>query len=312
MFRFNFTAAVLCPLFAIFAAPASAGLIITPAFGRTIAADTNSANIEATINTVIGQYESDFLNPIHVYITFEETGTGLGQSVFPLYTASYNSFRNGLAAGGTSTDDATALAHLATGANNPVTGTPTILIKSANAKALGFSPISDGVSDGTISFNASITNPGLNGVAGPYTLETVLAHEIDEILGLGSTLGVETSPPYSNDPSPEDFFRYGSTGARSFTTAASELSYFSLDGTTDLAQFDNSGTGDYADWMTGAASVQVQDSFATPGSNPTPGVELQALDVIGYTRSVVPEPVSLFLAASGLAFIIAARSTRYF
>ncbi|MEP6713975.1 MAG: NF038122 family metalloprotease [Terriglobia bacterium] len=311
MFRSKYLFCAICALLEASGAPVFGGLIITPTFDSSITSDPNSANIKATINTVIDQYESAFLDPIKVYIRFQEMSSGLGQSNFLLYTSSYLSFRSSLQADATTADDATALAHLPGGSTNPVTSATDILIKSANAKALGLSPIADGVSDGTISFNASLTNPGAPGTTGQYSLMSVLEHEIDEILGLGSTLGVETTPPYSNQPSPEDFFRYRSPGVRSFTTDSRESAYFSIDGTTSLSPFDNSGSGDYGDWMKGD-TAQVQDSFGTPGANPPLGVELRALDVIGYNFNAVPEPASILLFASGMGALIVVRRKRRF
>ena len=48
----------------------------------------------------------------------------------------------------------------------------------------------------------------------------------------------------------------------------------------------------------------IQDAFGTPGAQPNIGVEVRALDVIGYNRvsfaSPVPEPGTWLLLASGL------------
>lgn len=285
-------------------APASANLIITPTFDTSIAGDANAGVIEGTINTAIGVYESDFLNPINVAITFQEGG-GLGSSAFTLHPESYSSFRTQLALNATDANDATALAALPTGPVNPVTGTDTVLVKSANAKALGYSGFSG--SDGTIILNTSLTIPGSSGSSSTYSLLSVTEHEIDEILGLGSTLGLNfkgQNAPLNNDPSPEDFFRFDAGGARSFTLNAA-TAYFSLNGATDIAQFNNpafsscSPCGDYGDWATGATPL-VQDAFATPGSSPTLSyAELTALDVIGYDL-VTPEPGTAALIAIGL------------
>ncbi len=289
------------------AAPAQAGLIIDPIFGSTIANDPNAAAIEGTINSAISTYEATFTDPITVSITFNEMNSGLGQSSFTLYTFSYQTFYNALVADGKTADDATALAHLATdgtGVNNPVTGTNTILIKGANAHALGLN-CGGCASDqgGTIGLNTSITDVS----GGAYNLLPVVEHEMDEILGLGSTLGLSGLGTFSNDPSPEDFFRFTSTQARTFTINSSTQAFFSIDGTTDLDQFDNQNDGgDFGDWQSnplpGGIQPQVQDAFATAGSNPALNVELRALDVIGYDRAVsaTPEPGTLALLGSAL------------
>jgi hypothetical protein len=287
-------------------------LIITPTFDSSITSDANSAAIEATINSTIDIYESAFLDPINVNITFKEMGTGLGQSNFSLYQVSYASLYGGLTADAKTADDHAAVARLSVDGSvtDPVTGSSIILIKSANAKALGFSGFSG--SDGTISFNSLLTTPGAGGTSGAYPLAAVLEHEMDEILGLGSTLGTETTAPLSNQPSPEDFFRFRNDGTRIFNGAApsdaTQYSYFSIDGTTDLAQFNNTGSGDYGDWQSNprpaGVAAQIQDAFGSPGSDPALGVELKALDVIGYDRNVVPEPASVFLFASGIGALV--------
>jgi hypothetical protein len=284
--------------------PAQAGFIITPTFDSSITSDPNAATIEGTINSAISVYESLFLNPINVQITFQEGG-GLGSSSFSLFTVSYSNFRTRLAANATDANDAAALAALPTGTLNPVTGTDSILIKPANARALGFTVPAG--SDGTISLNTSLTTPGSSGSSGTYSLLAVAEHEMDEILGLGSTLGLGLNSPFDNDPSPEDFFRYDAGGARSFTLA-SENAYLSINGATDLAQFNNpnysscgpNNCGDYGDWASGA-TAQVQDAFGTPGSNPTLGInEITALDVIGYELVTTPEPGTAVLLFGGL------------
>src|SRR5262249_52899593 len=107
---------------------------------------------------------------------------------------------------------------------------------------------------------------------------------------------------------PEDLFRYNSSGGRSFTTSSSATAFFSINGTTLLAQFDNQNDGgDFGDWQSNplppGVNPQVQDAFATPGATPSLGVELTALDVIGYDP--VPAPsighgFSAVLAIGGL------------
>ncbi|MDF2435330.1 MAG: hypothetical protein JWP44_4961, partial [Mucilaginibacter sp.] len=105
------------------------------------------------------------------------------------------------------------------------------------------------------------------------------------------------------DPAPEDLYRYDNTGVRNYTTAG-DNAFFSIDGTTDLARFNNvNNGGDYGDWHTGGVTPQVQDAFATPGAHPVLGVETQALDVIGYTRTAAivatPEPSSFVMLGAG-------------
>jgi hypothetical protein len=295
------------------AVPARANLVIQPTFGSSITSDPNAAAIEATINQAIAVYQNAFSDPITVTIMFNEMSTGLGQSNTTLYKIAYQTFINALIADGKSASDAVALGLLPSSANNPVTGSTNINIKTADIRALGiagsFPPI--GGFDGVIGLNTHITDVGSPGTTGQYSLLATVEHEIDEVLGLGSDLG--QAPGFFNDPAVEDLFRYNSTGGRSYTTNPSALAYFSIDGTTLLAQFDNQNDGgDWGDWQSNprgpGVPAQVQDAFATAGAHPVLGAaELTALDVIGYDpitqTDVVPEPSTVTMLGLGFAAI---------
>ncbi len=310
--------AILAMVLAIGALPvrADVALNIIPTFDSSITSDPNAAAIEGTINQAISFYENTFTthtaSPIGVTIDFKEMTTGLGQSNTTLYKVSYQSFINALtAANSADATDTTALAHLPNGANNPVTGSTRINVKTAELRALGYTNVPPiGGFDGTIGLNTSLTTPGSPGSSLQYSLLAVTEHEIDEVLGLGSDL---PGTGFFSDPAPEDLFRYTAGGARSFAANAScgapPAAFLSLDGTTDLAQFNNCGNGgDYGDWQStplpGGVGPKVQDAFATPGSTPfltATSPESIALDAIGYNLSAVPEPTSLVLFGSVLA-----------
>jgi hypothetical protein len=309
------------------AGPAQANLVITATFDSSITSDPNAAAIETTINSAINFYQTTFSNPINVTIDFQEMTTGLGQSNTTLYKETYQSFINDLTASNSGdATDTTALAHLPTGAINPVTGSSTINGKTANLRALGYSGIPPiGGFDGTIGLNTHITNIGSPGTTGTYSLLATIEHEIDEVLGLGSDLG-NPGQTFFNDPAPEDLFRYDGSGNRSYANNPNcgagngPAAYLSLDGTTKLAQFNNCANGgDYGDWasspLPGGALPQVQDAFATPAGNPSLTIgspEVAALDAIGYTLvtevRTLPEPTSLALA--GLSLVGLAWSRR--
>jgi hypothetical protein len=307
-----------------FAGQARANLLITPTFDSSITSDPNAASIVSTINSAINFYETTFSNAINVTIDFKEMTTGLGSSSTTLYKVTYQGFINNLIASSSGdATDTTALAHLPTGANNPVTGSTTINGKTANLRALGYTGIPPiGGFDGTIGLNTHLTNVGSPGSSGTYSLLAVVEHEIDEVLGLGSDLG-SPGQTFFNDPAPEDLFRYDATGARSYSNNPScgagdgPAAYLSLDGTTKLAQFNNCANGgDYGDWasspLPGGVGPKVQDAFATPGSNPSLNIgspEIVALDAIGYTLvRTVPEPTSPALV--GLSLVGLALSRR--
>jgi hypothetical protein len=292
---------------------ARADLTITPTFDSSITSDPNAAAIEGTITSAIQEYQNTYSNPINVTIYFSEQAGGLGSSNTVLYDQGYQFFRNGLAANQAisgQADQATALANLPNGVNNPVSGTSDLFIKTADIKALG-GPSLQGVQgpdgkfyDGVIGLNTSITNPGSPGSSLTFFLAPVVKHEIDEVLGLGSAL----PNPVQGIPFAEDLYRYDQNGNRSFTSNGTAQAYFSIDGTTKLAQFDNQNDGgDFGDWQSNplpqGVPPQVQDAFATPGANPDLGVELTALDVLGYTRvATVPEPSTL--AITGLCGVL--------
>ena len=290
-------------------------LNIIPTFDSSITSDPNAAAIEGTINLAILFYDTTFTTataaPIGVTIDFKAVTSGLGESQTTLYDVGYQAFINSLtaASSGDSTDS-TALAHLPAGAINPVNGNTDFLVKTANLKALGFNGASFppiGGFDGVISLNTQLTTPGSPGSSLQFSLLTTTEHEIDEVLGLGSSL-----PDFTN-PSPEDLFRYAANGTRSFTTNSTAQAFFSLNGTTDLAQFDNQNDGgDFADWQSNplpnGVQPKVQDAFATAGANvslSSGSVEAVALDAIGYNfaaaNTETPEPASLLLCGSVLA-----------
>lgn len=282
-------------------------LTITPTFDSTITSDANSTAIENTINQAIQFYDNTFSDPITVTIKFQEISSGLGSSNWWDYNIPYSTFRAALAADATTANDATALAHLPNVSTNPVTGTSGINVKTANIHALGMTGFTSGLPggfDGVIGLNTSITFPPNNSSSSTYSLLSVTDHEIDEVLGLGSSL------PFLdfNAPFPQDLFRYDSSGNRNFTTSG-DNAYFSIDGTNDLARFSQNSAGDYGDWWTaGAHTPQVQDAFATPGATPAPGTELTALDVIGY--NLVPEPASATCAGVIALSLLAWRTRR--
>jgi len=284
------------PLLAPHVSGAGAGLTIIPTFNASIDAAT-----QTVINNAIAFYQNTFTDNITVNIEFHNMSSGLGQSVFFVFTVPYTSYRTQLGAHATSADDATALANTPSGSTNPVTGSSSIVVKSPNGRALGFNtaeqpfggacPTASFTGSGCIGLNVTLANS--LGV-----LTAVVEHEIDEVLGLGSTLHGTTTPA---DPWPEDLFRWASSGGgRSFAantstthpcTSPTPQSFFSIDGgTTDLNEFNNCNNGgDYGDWITHTPS-QVQDAFTNGTGSSSLSVtstEVRALDVIGYTIATV-------------------------
>ena len=291
---------IVAVLAAVLLARPGLAIVITPTFDTSITSDPNAAAIEAAIQAAIQVYEARFSDPITVTIKFQEMSSGLGESSWSYYNISYTQFRAALAGDASDIADTTALAHLPSTTNNPASGTANVRVKTANIRALGIagsfpSGLPGGV-DGIIMLNTGITNYTRTSIdPNKYDLRAVVMHEMDEVLGLGSSLDAGSS-----NPLPEDLFRYTSSGARSFT-ASGDNAYFSIDGVTDLARFNQnviSSGGDYGDWwscnnLANCPHVaQVQDAWATPDTTPNLNIELIALDVIGYNLT----------AASGCLF----------
>ena len=286
-----------------------------------------TASAQTVIADAISFYASEFTDPVTIAIEFHDMSSGLGASLSAEYVTSYSSFRTKLASDAKTATDTTALANLPTGSTNPVQSGAAMLFKSANGRALGFNTPGVAISyagfcsytgDGCIGLNTGLTTTGNGSTSGAYNLKSVVEHEIDEVLGLWSSLSGNAAP---TEVAAEDLFRYASAGVRSFATNASTSStcgggtpnaYFSVDGgTTNLANFNNCANGaDYGDWATGGP-VLVQNAYGTPSTLPvltSASVEVTALDAIGYdAATTVPEPASIALMIAGMAGIAATR-----
>lgn len=261
------------------------GLTIVPTFDSSITNDSNGTAIMATINAALTELASNFSDPVTVTVTFTNVKNGLGASSTSYTTVTYADFLTALTAHATTADDKTALAHVPVQPNNPVNGDPNISLTLSNARALGFSASPDpGETDSTVSLNISLMNVSpSDSDPNKYSLRETTLHELTEVLGSSSALDGGTTGPVS----PIDLFRYDSMGNRSYTQSASAVSFFSIDGTTMLAQFNQDKSGDFGDYysVNGGQKPQIQDAFGTPGvSNLQLGAELIELDVVGYTR----------------------------
>lgn len=297
--------AVVLAAFALAVPAFSTPFTIVATFDSSITSDPNHVAIEGSINAAISQLEGLFTDPITVPILFQEESGGLGESSTPIFQMAYTDYRADLIADAKTSNDATAVADdLPNQASSPVDGATNMWVTVANGQALGLN--TGQPSDGTISLNTSIMNFDRNpNDINPnfYDAQSVVLHEIDEVLGMGSGLNLPLNFPRLSRP--QDLFRYTAPGVLGFSTGAAATAYFSIDGgTTDLVDFNQIGGGsDYGDWKSVSGSPKVQDAFGTPGSVPVYGVEAVDLDVIGYDL-VTPEPGTWLLLAAGIGLVV--------
>lgn len=281
---------------------ASANLTIVPTFDSSITGNANAALIESTINQAITMYNQRFTDPITVNITFRSVTSGLGSNNPTTITIPYTTFRAALVADASTATDATALAHLPNQSTNPVTGGPNVVMSRANARALG---LSASVSvDDVINLNTGLCFLGhANPQPGLYDLYAVTCHELDEALGTVS--GVGGSTPWS-----ADMYRYDSLGNRSYTTSTGVQAFLSVDGTTDIVEYNQLGrtAGDYGDWIHHNPNPQIQDWSGSQNTVIDMGPsEFTLLDAVGYDYAPVPEPASMTVLGLGALAVIRRR-----
>jgi hypothetical protein len=154
----------------------------------TYAASTPAA-VQTDFNSLVSLYDSRFSNPIAANVTVGLTPTcGLGCSSTFRGSVSYGTWRTAMAADAAANPSNTILAAAVASlpAANPL-GNGKVLVRTANLNALGFGPLVP--IDTNLTFSS--TQPySFGGVAAPgaFTFKDVAAHELDEALGIGSTL----------------------------------------------------------------------------------------------------------------------------
>lgn len=300
--------------------PAHATLTINPTFDSSITSLPDAAAVEGAINPAIGAVESAITSPnnITVSIDFQNVSTGLGQSSTAVEDVTYFEYYNAFKAVATQTNQLAALASLgpaptSNSSGNPVNGNTFVQITSAEARNLGFSFTPSGF-DSTIGLNTSITFPPQLNNGSTFGLQAVANHEIDEALGIGGPGSTLTGTGSLTGPVGDlDLYRYSAPNTRSYTNtnSTSPLAYFSINGgATVLSYFNQTDGADFGDWLSNPIpagfSPQVQDAFATAGTNPALGPnEITAFNAIGY--DVVPAPpigfgFPAFFAVGGLLF----------
>ncbi len=327
--RFAFVVVTACAAVGLHVT-ATPALTIIPTFDTTITTNSNATYFESQINSAISAIDSYIANPVTVDITFEGVNYGLGSNSLDdgtglSYSAYVSALKNHQRL---SAADDSALITLPT--SFPVPGdTPTnpnqeIGLGSPLARALGIA--FNGPVGGTVYANlGSMMLPQYSTAQNDYrySMQSVVAHEIDEILGIGgdgsslSTIYYGYSGTLTNaNVGPLDLFRYSSDGVRSFTTASNATAYFSINGgKTNLVNFNQNPNGDYGDWT---GTSQVQNWSGTPGRVLNLGAnEMTALDVVGWnltplgtaleTGQPVPEPATMAILLCGGLPLLARR-----
>jgi hypothetical protein len=336
---------------AVMAALLMGWMWVAPANAMTIDAIYGSgvtADMQTAFTAVINAYDAAFANDITLTIGLQGVNAGnafLGDSQAQTGAFSYLAWYSAMTA------------YSASGLDNPTFNTaynslPTtsvlgtsggVTVRTANLSALGFTPDLGGTPnfntligfDGVITINTglALAIPQYGSLpSGSYDLISVLEHELDEVLGIGSGL---TDGSYPSTPGAEDYFRYSAAGVRSWDPSAPSA-YFSIDGgVTNLANFNQNPAGDYNDWASAEcpnSNPLPQDAFTCPNqandavqqipllmvNSTTPDPEIIALDALGYDlsdpaaltaldHSQIPEPGSLALLAPALLGLLRLR-----
>lgn len=275
-------------------------LTITPTFTASFNTNfgANAAAAQAAWRAAAQIFIDQLSDNIHINITVDAaTGTDIfGESDVPyLRPISYADLLAKVRA-----QPVTPNHHIAFGSGgsmtdaDPTNGTGTWCLTRSQAKALRLIP-DDLFEDGTTTFGAG--NPfTFSGAIAPntYDFQGIAAHEISEVMGRlglsGGTYDVShpdgTMVTTPNCFSLIDNFSYTGPGAKGLRGGPGNN--FSIDNGTTLLKLWNDPTTndlDSRDWAT--TNPAINDSFnqfSDPGVvNPVSPVDLQLMDVIGYT-----------------------------
>jgi hypothetical protein len=170
-------------------------------------------------------------------------------------------------------------------------------IGTAEAKALGLMPGNASGFDGWVGFDSNVSDWSFSPTATPasdkYYLVGTIEHEITEVMGRDSFLGVE-GEHYSHGWGVPDLFRFSAPGVRELAPGPGHTTgYFSIDnGNTVLGTWNNHvARGDLADWDQGFGSGggpgpfgnDAFNNFSNPGVlNQITNTDLTLMHVLGW------------------------------
>jgi hypothetical protein len=325
-------------------------LTIAPTFDGTITGAFDAPQIEASIDTAISKIDGLYATFVSVTddVYFQlGAGSFLARTNDGAYSVTYAAYTRALEADSAANPGnsvlATAIANLSKG--NDANGASNVAGTSALLRSLGFAAAPCYSATGNFScgsaghpFDAIVTlstkepldytHPIPAYPPTEYDALGAIEHELDEVIGgggPGSTLnailgncGSNPSNFFCNKYGPLDLYRYSPPGVPSFSTAASALAYFSIDGSaTDIVGFNQNSNGDFGDWGPNVTSCNpsgfggpdalIQDAFSCNNQqreNYTSGSPEYTMELaIGYDP--VPEPGTLALLSVSLLGLIA-------
>jgi hypothetical protein len=263
----------------------------------------NADVISNELKSVAAAYSGYIADPMCVKILFSAATNGLGASLAHSGKLSYSQYLADLA----SNPERSAMDIAAAASLNPppytgIFSNAAVWLKAANLQVIGEQALVDQVIalDGGINGHIWLYFPIINLTRPPantnfYDLRATAMHEINEILGSGGAGSVIGDEAYFPDGVGSlDLYRYAAPGVRSYSPYYDDVSYFSIDGGTNvLVHFNQAGNNsDYGDWGNGNTNGtrrgnspgQLQDAFGHPGGAADMGAnEFIALDIIGYT-----------------------------
>lgn len=269
-----------------------AAVVVVPTYDSSFSSSPNFAALQATVNSALAIYSSTLADTLTIPITFKlDNAISGAQSSYSVSDFTFASYLGKLQTGQSGANDATVVANLGAGPNDPVLGAANITVPEALAFALGLG--SSQLNYGSVTFNKTTYEANPAGFLG------VIQHEVNEVLGTSSNLpnGGGTAP---STIMPADLFRYTTGGVRSFTpnngSDAANKAFFRISPFgANFQEWNNlPNGGDYGDWAAnGSFPAAPQDNTGDPNtftSMSQSNAELQLLDAVGYNLSAVPEP----------------------